>query len=85
MGISYHQGTPTWLEGIVTEITGPLSYKIKLDNGSIICHHVGHVCIHHSSSSQQDSSTELAFYDSFMLPPHQPTNSPPSDSCEPPT
>ena len=31
-----HQGTPTWLEGIVTDITGPLSYKIKLNNDNTL-------------------------------------------------
>ena len=31
-----HQGTSTWLEDIMTEITGPFSYKIKLNDGLII-------------------------------------------------
>ena len=70
--VDNHQGTPTWLEGIVTEITGPLSYKIKLNDGSIIRHHIDHIRICHSPP-QQDISTEAAIDDSFMFQQHQPS------------
>ena len=56
------QGTPTWLKGIVTGIICPLSYKIKLNNSSIILHHIDHICIHHIhifySPPQQDIPNE---------------------------
>lgn len=32
-----------WIEGIITELTGPLSYKIKLTDESIIRQHVDSV------------------------------------------
>ena len=63
------QGTLTWLEGIVTEMTGPLSYKIKLNDGSIICHHIDHIHICYSLP-QQDISTEATIDDSFMFQQH---------------
>ena len=66
------QGTPTWLEGIVTEITGPLSYKINLSYGSIIRHHIDHIHIHYSPP-WQDIPTKTDIDDSFILPQHQPT------------
>ena len=46
------QGTPTWLESIVTKITDPLSYKIKLSDGSVIHHHIDHICICYSPPQQ---------------------------------
>ena len=73
-----------WIEGIVAEITGPLSYKIKLNDGSVIRRHVDHIRIHHSQP-QQDCSTET-IDDSFMFPspkknPSCPTNvTPPQQS-----
>ena len=74
------QGTPTWLEGIVTEITGPLSYKIKLSNGSIIRRHIYHIRIRYSPP-QQDIPTETEFDDSFMVPQHQPTGISPNGTA----
>ena len=65
----------------MTDITGPLSYKIKLNNGSIIRRHVDHIRIHYSSP-HQDSSTEPAFDDSFIFPPHQTTDISPSDTTD---
>ena len=73
--VNNHQETLTWLEGIVTEITGPLSYKIKLNDGSIVCRHIDHIRIHHSPP-QQDISTEAVIDDSFMFLEHQLSTSP---------
>ena len=73
--VKNHQGTPTWLEGIVTGITGPLSYKVKVNDGSIIRHHIDDIRIRHSPP-QQDYSTEAAIDDSFMFPQHTPQQSP---------
>ena len=56
------------LQGIVT---GPLLYKMKLNDSSIICHHIDHSHIHHSPP-QQDISAEAAIDDSFMFPQHKP-------------
>ena len=41
------QGTPAWWEGVIETITGPLSYRIKLNNGTVIKWHVDHICIQH--------------------------------------
>jgi len=32
-----------WKEGVITEVTGPLSYKVKLTDGNIVCRHVDSV------------------------------------------
>ena len=29
-----------WIEGIITDVTGPLSYKVKLNNGTEVHRHV---------------------------------------------
>ena len=73
--VKNHQGTPTWLEGIVTGITSPLSYKVKVNDGSVIRRHIDDICIHHSPP-QLDNSTEAAIDDSFMFPQHTPQQSP---------
>ena len=65
----------------MTEITGPFSYKIKVNNGSIIRRRVDHIHICHSPP-HQDGSTESAFDDSFMFPPHPTTNTSPSDTTD---
>ena len=57
--------------GIVTEITSPLSYKVKLSNGSIIRRHIDHICIHYSPP-RQDIPTETDINDSFLFPQHHP-------------
>ena len=74
--VKTHQGTPVWIEGIVTEITGPLSYKIKLNDGSVIRRHVDHIRIRHSQG-QPDCSTEPSD-DSFMFPSPKATPSCPT-------
>ena len=73
------QGSPTWREGIVTKITAPLSYKVKLYDGSIIRRHIDHICFRHSSP-QQHISTKVD--DSFTLPQHQPTSTLPNGTAE---
>ena len=78
--VKNHQGTPTWLEGIVTKVTGPLSYKIKLSNGSIIRRHVDHIRIRHSPP-QQDLSADISIDDSFMFPQQQPASTSPTKSA----
>ena len=79
--VKNHQGTPTWLEGIVTEITGPISYKVKLNDGSIIRRHVDHIRIRHSPP-QQAISAESAIDDSFMFPQSQPISTSPNCPTE---
>ena len=74
--VKTHQGTPVWIEGIVTEITGPLLYKIKLNDGSVIRRHVDHIRIRHSQG-QPDCSTETSD-DSFMFPSPKATPSCPT-------
>ena len=76
-----HQGNPVWIEGIVAEITGPLSYKIKLNDGSVIRRHVDHIRICHSQP-QQDCSTET-IDDSFMFPSPKTNTSCPTNDTPP--
>ena len=64
------------MEGLETEITGPLSHKIKLNDGSVIRHHIDHICIRHSVA-QQDCSTKI-IDDSFMFPSPKATPSCPA-------
>jgi len=80
--VKSHQGTPAWWEGIVDDITGPLSYKIKLNDGTVIRRHVDHLRIR-NSAPQQDSFTEQDFDDSFMFPQSQLTKTSPNVPSEP--
>ena len=60
------QGTPAWWEGVIERITDPLSYRIKLNNGTVIKRHVDHIRIQHSPQ-QHDVPTEQDF-DTFTFP-----------------
>ena len=48
--------TLAWLQGIIVSQTGPLSYKIKLDNDCIISRHVDHIRYRSSLNSDCDDS-----------------------------
>ena len=39
------QGTPAWWEGVIEKLTGPLSYKVKLNDDTILNRHVDHIRI----------------------------------------
>ena len=77
--VNNSQGFPIWSEGIVTEIIGPLSFKIKLNDGSVICCHVDHILIR-NLPPQQHISVEVD--DSFMCPHHQSTSTFPNRTAE---
>ena len=37
------RGTPLWIPGIVNQCRGPVSYSVKLNDGTIVKRHVDHV------------------------------------------
>ena len=39
------RGTPLWIPGIVNQCRGPVSYSVKLNDGTIVKRHVDHVKI----------------------------------------
>ena len=42
--VKNHTGTtPRWLAGVVTKVTGPLSYVVRLQDGKIVRRHVDHI------------------------------------------
>ena len=43
-----------WLEGIVTNVTGPLSYEVQLRDGRLIRRHVDHVRTRNASTGADD-------------------------------
>ena len=59
------QGTPAWWEGVIEKLTGPLSYKIKLNDGTILNRHVDHIRIRHSAPQQDLTDQD---FDSFTFP-----------------
>ena len=46
---------PKWIPGTVVKVTGPLSYMIKLQDGTIVRRHVDHVRKRENSIVDQDS------------------------------
>ena len=48
---------PKWIPGTVVQVTGPLSYRIKLQDGTIVRRHVDHVRKRENSIVDQDSDT----------------------------
>ena len=59
------QGTAAWWEGVIEKLTGPLSYKIKLNDGTILNRHVDHIRIRHSAPQQDLTDQD---FDSFTFP-----------------
>ena len=48
---------PKWIPGTVVQVTGPLSYRINLQDGTIVRRHVDHVRKRENSIVDQDSDT----------------------------
>ena len=47
-----------WIPGHITEVTGPMSFRIELSDGQIISQHQDHVQVNHDARSQ-DVEVEL--------------------------
>ena len=76
---NFNNKTPLWLSGHITEEkTGPLSYKVSLDDGRIIRRHVDH--IRHRSATREPAGVD----NQFDLIPSQPTIVPPASSSPQP-
>ena len=71
---NFNNKTPLWLSGHIKEKTGPLSYKVSLDDGRIIRRHVDH--IRHRSATREPAGVD----NQFDLIPSQPTIVPPASS-----
>ena len=59
---------PKWLPGTVVKVTGPLSYVIELQNGTTVRRHVDSIRKRESSSSEQDSDTEMQGSELIRVP-----------------
>ena len=75
---------PKWIPGTVVKVTGPLSYMIKLQDGTTVHRHVDHVRKRENSIVDQDSDTmvfgpELGT-DETTQPPTVPTSQEDSQS-----
>jgi hypothetical protein len=55
---NFRRGDP-WLQGNILEITGPLSYKVKLSNDCIVRRHVDHI---RRRETEDISETELEIF-----------------------
>jgi len=55
-----------WREGIVAEVNGPLSYKIKLTDGSVVHRHVDSVKARTTEASTAELSPQTSFDDSNL-------------------
>ena len=51
---------PKWIPGRIVEVTGPLSYKVKLSNGSLVRRHVDSVKrrVESGASSQEETTSQ---------------------------
>ncbi len=49
-----------WISGVIQEVTGPVSYKIRLEDGRVIRRHVDNVRSRDSAISQTSTSVEEA-------------------------
>ena len=77
---NFNNKTPLWLSGHIKEKTGPLSYKVSLDDGRIIRRHVDH--IRHRTATREPAGVD----NQFDLIPSQPcpTIVPPASSSPQP-
>ena len=49
-----------WIEGTITEVTGPISYKIKLTDGTIVRRHVDSIKQRHDATGTTTAASEAA-------------------------
>ena len=73
---------PKWIPGEVVEVTGPLSYKVKLEAGTIARRHVDHL---RQRSSPVAVETQPPTVDPLTLPDIPPDPAPPAPPAPPPT
>ena len=59
-----------WLPGIVAEVTGPLSYQVKLESGNIVRRHVDSVRKRYASGDEE-TITDVQDTDPLFLPESQ--------------
>ena len=57
-----------WLPGILTERTGPVSYKVTLHDGRVVRRHQDHVRLRHTSSDIGDEQHEQPSWPSVFSP-----------------
>ena len=70
--------SPLWLSGIISEKTGPLSYRITLDDNRVIQRHVDHI------RSKTNTQTEPSDFDNISIPMSTPSPAPISPPQSPP-
>ena len=54
-------GKTKWLHGVIVEQTGPVSFRICLDDGRVVCRHVDHVRSHRLNDENEILMSEKKF------------------------
>ena len=50
---SFSRNKPRWIPEIVVQVSGSLSYQVKLEDGTMVKRHVGHVCSRYDQSTAE--------------------------------
>ena len=74
----FHSSTK-WIPEKTLERSGPVSYKVKLQDGSIICIHIYHICVYSpepepGATPREVSPPEFEFVDGPSDQPEDDTN-----------
>ena len=81
---NFTSNLPRWLAGVITEVTGPLSYVVKLTDGASVCRHVD--AIRHRECNTTPASPpnvpSLPLTVSLSTPP--PSETPVAEQTNPP-
>ena len=81
-------GKSKWLCGVIVERTGPVSFRIRLDDGRVVRRHVDHVRRRRVSEREEmsvpekEQSTELLLELPSELPAEEPVQIDPPDVLE---
>ena len=77
-------GHKDWLSGVVSEVKGPLSYHITIDDGRVFRRHVEQIRPRTCSATSTDMSITDTEIPSITVVPNTPTVDTPTDSPPPP-
>ena len=81
---NFTKKNPRWIPGIITEVTGPLSYEIRLQDGTKVKRHIDHVRKREVQSSPEPI-TETEVSDTLLGPTLTPeVNTPAVGGTSPP-
>ena len=69
---SSSRSEPRWITAMVVQVSGPLSYEVKLEDGTMVKRHVDHVRSHYDQPTPDREETQQSEWMDVSLGPSSP-------------